>query len=630
VSDRRARVLLGLIAAALVAAALFSDLAKLSGGRFWGDGATYYAMAWSLAEDGDLRYEAKDPIRVRREFAGGAQGIFLKRAAGGLRVDREAGFPWLSRVPEGEPRIYFAKPFSYPLAAAPLVRLFGTRGLLLTNALALALALILGYLELRRQAGPGPALMASTSLFLLTITPVYLFWPTPEAMSVGLIAAALFAWRRGWASLSAVLFGIATYSKPPNLLLAAPLGLAPLLEGGGPLARRCLETLRRGAILALAALALYGANRAITGEWNYQGGRERKTFYGTLPLEQYGVTFGNSGIWMSTNQVGPRVEGKDDVTPSQGAEPPRTAAELRTSFLWNLWYFWSGRFGGVVPYFLPFAGALAAFLLLGPRSASGSAALAGFVFSYLFYIWQIPDNWYGGSGTLGNRYFLNILPLAIYFVPKGREWLVGLCGLASAAVLALVFAAPIHHALCPGEHAKSAPIRAFPAELTMLNDLSIFGETWRKKQSVGVTDPKPPTKADPSAYYLYFMDDGSYGREEKDGAVGFWLRGGAPGEVIVRALEPIRVMTVRVTGGPLGDEVRLATGGASQTVSVAARETREIVFRPPRGFPYKDTFVHVLETRSRRGGVVSGPSGDARLLGAFVQITLEVVPREPR
>ena len=36
--------------------------------QFWGDGATYHAMAWSLAEDGDLRYEARDLLRVRREM----------------------------------------------------------------------------------------------------------------------------------------------------------------------------------------------------------------------------------------------------------------------------------------------------------------------------------------------------------------------------------------------------------------------------------------------------------------------------------------------------------------------------------------------------------------------------------
>jgi hypothetical protein len=67
VSDRSARAALLLVAAALAAAALLTDLPRATGGRFWGDGATFYGMALSLAEDGDLRYEAKDVLRIRRE-----------------------------------------------------------------------------------------------------------------------------------------------------------------------------------------------------------------------------------------------------------------------------------------------------------------------------------------------------------------------------------------------------------------------------------------------------------------------------------------------------------------------------------------------------------------------------------
>ena len=54
-TDRGARILLGVVAALLVAAVWRVELTQ-----FWGDGATYHSMAWSLAEDGDLRYEAKD------------------------------------------------------------------------------------------------------------------------------------------------------------------------------------------------------------------------------------------------------------------------------------------------------------------------------------------------------------------------------------------------------------------------------------------------------------------------------------------------------------------------------------------------------------------------------------------
>ena len=625
-SDRIARICLALVAAGLGAIALSTNLAQLSEGTFWGDGATYYSAAWSLAEDGDLRWEARDALRVRREFAQGAQGVFLKRSGGGFQ--RSDAFPWLRVVPDDQPLIYFAKPFTYPMLAAPFVWLFGTRGLLLVNALALGLALVLGYLELRRQASPALALVAACGIVLPTVATAYLFWPTPEATSLGLVALALFAWRRDWIVSSAILFGIATYSKPPNVLLAAPLGLLPLFAVEVPPLRRMAEMLRRGAILVVSAALLYGLNMAITGEWNYQGGRERKTFYGVLPYEQHGVTFGNSGIWMSTNQLGPRVEGKDDVALSQGSEPPRTAEELRASFVANLGYFWTGRFGGLLPYFLPFGVAAILFVVVGPRSAAGALAILAFALSWLAYVWQIPDNWYGGSGTLGNRYFLNILPLALFFVPKGREALVALAGLASLAFTAPLLASPVRHAREPGEHTKHGLFRALPAELSMLNDLSIFGEPWRKKRSVGDTegDPKRPGSADPAAYYLYFADDGAYGREEHEGDAGFWLRGGAPGEVFVRALEPVARMVVRVLGGPVGDEVAVKVDGAAQRVRVGVGESQELVFTPSRGFVYKDTFVHVLKLHSTRGA----PGPDGRSLGAFLSIRLEVAKRSAR
>ena len=78
---------------------------------------------------------------------------------------------------------------------------------------------------------------------------------------------------------------------------------------------------------------------------------------------------------------------------------------LAVSFVRNLYYFWVGRFGGALAYFLPAVVALAVFLARGPRSVTGWLALAALVVSWLFYIRIIPDNWYGGGGTVGNRYF---------------------------------------------------------------------------------------------------------------------------------------------------------------------------------------------------------------------------------
>jgi hypothetical protein len=624
-SETAARAVLAAIAAAMIAA---TALVKIP--AFWGDSATYYAMAKSLAEDGDLEYEARDLFRVRREYPSGPQGIFLKRASGGFTFD---GPGVVRRVPADEPRIYFAKAFVHPAVAAPLVWAMGTRGLLVTNGIALSLALVLAYRELRRRATPGRALAAACALVLATVAPVYLVWPTPEIVTIAFIMAGLSAWRSDRPVLAALLLGIATYTKPYNLFLALPLGVAPLLPR--PTWRGLGESVRRGVVLAATVIALFGLNKAVTGELNYQGG-ERKTFYGRFPFDQDGpreITFGNSGIWMTTDQLGPLVEGRDDDLVTRRTGPARPAGEVEASFARNLYYFWIGRFGGALAYFLPVVLALVAFLALGPRNRDGWLAVAALGVSWLFYIWMIPDNWYGGGGTLGNRYFLNLLPLAVLFLPAGREMAVAVAGaIVSGLCLWPMWTSPVHHSLRPGDHATVQPFRSLPPELTMLNDLAVFTELWRKKQSYGDTegDPHKHWPADPKSYYLYFTDNGTYGREALAGVDGFWLRGGRPAEIVLRALEPVRMVTVRATGGPAGDEVEIRVGGARERLVVGPGETREASFAVAGGFPYYDTFVHVLRLESGRAGAESNPAvPERRTLGAFVSIALET-DRRPR
>ncbi len=629
-SDRTARLVLGALGSGLVIGALATDLARRSGGEFWGDGATYHAMAHSLAEDFDLRYEARDVFRVRREFKSGPQGVFLKRASGGLRIDGAGGFPWISRVPEGEPRLYYAKAFVYPLVAAPFVRVFGTRGLLLVNVLVFTLALWLGYEERRRRGNdPLRSLVFVLVVFFATVAPLYVLWPTPETFGLGLATAGLAATSLGRPWLAAVLLGVAVYVKPPNLFLALPLGILPLLPAEGErllgpgLLRRLFESVKRGLVLGATALALYGLNAVFTGEMNYQGG-ERKTFYGRFPLEERDVTFDNSGFWMTTDHLGPLVEGQDEDKQTAKTGPLRAPEEVRASFLRNLGYFWVGRFGGVLPYFAPAFGAVLAFLVLGPRARRGWLAFASLVVSWLFYLWLIPDNWYGGGGTVGNRYFLSLLPLTLFLVPRGRVWPVAVFGLVvGAPFVAPLLAAPLAHSLRPGRHATAGSYRFLPPELTMLNDLSVFTEPWRKKQSFGFTgDPHGGRPADADAYFLYFMDDGTHGKEVVGGQEGIRLRGGARAEIILRAFDILLVKRVllRMAAGGSGDEVEVLIGSSTAVASLAPGQTAEISLEAGEGFRYYDTYLYVLQLRSRR------PAASG---GTFVELRLRVGPEAP-
>ena len=64
----------------LVAWALTVDFPRSSYG-FFSDGATYYGLGHSLAEDFDFEFRREDLVRVWREFPSGPEGIFLKRGS---------------------------------------------------------------------------------------------------------------------------------------------------------------------------------------------------------------------------------------------------------------------------------------------------------------------------------------------------------------------------------------------------------------------------------------------------------------------------------------------------------------------------------------------------------------------
>jgi len=194
---------------------------------------------------------------------------------------------------------------------------------------------------------------------------------------------------------------------------------------------------------------------------------------------------------------------------------------------------------------------------------------------------------------------------------------------AGAVFLAPVLASPVGHSLRPGDHATRPAFEALPAELTMLNDLSVFTEPWRKKRPFGFVG-NPERHADPDAYFLYFLDDGTFGKEEWGGRAGFWLRAGASAEVVLRAfdLAPVERVVLRASGGPLGDAVTARLGGRSGRVTVGPGQAAEIELPAPRGVRYYDTYLHVLRLESRRGARLA----DGRAVGAFVTVRLVMGP----
>ncbi len=632
------RVVMSLVALVLLGLSFRSDPSKLSEGHFFSDGATYYAMTWSLVGDFDLEYTATDLARIRREYPEGPSGIFLKRASGGFRFN---GSPLpLTRVPQEEKRLYFGKAMTYPVAAAPLVAVFGTRGFLIFNALCLIVAWLCVFMELRRRAIDMVAMFASAALVLATVVPIYIFWIQPELMNLALVALALSAWRADRPILSAVLFGIAGYTKPTHLLMAAPLGLAPLFDTARPVAKRALETVRRGAVMIGCAVLLFGVNTLVTGEWNYQGG-ERKTFGSEFPFERAelkDVTFGNSGEWMTTMKLGPLQEGEAET---RGAGIAQSEVELHQMFMANLVDFWVGRYGGMLPYFAPAFLALVFFFLLGPREKEGWFAIAGLLLFYLVSIRIIPgpSNWYGGGGTVGNRYFTAVLPLAMFFLPRGREFLVTVLGVAVSALFLLpAWLQPVEHSLRPSRLASppGSPLTYLRAERAMLNDLSFCTDAWRKKQPYDDVEGDPPLHR-PGArhgYWLYFPDDGTFGRETipgmffKDGEPmeGFRVKRGGTTEVLLRANEPVDWIDVTLIGMRTIDDIEIDAGGASQRALVAGLGSVRFRVFPGPPVMYYDSFVYSVHAQSRGVAITVSPDA-SQTEHALIRLALHVSPR---
>lgn len=632
------RVFMAVSAAALLGLCVTSDPPKLAKGSFFSDGATYYSMTWSLVSDFDFEYSAGDLARVKREYPGGPSGIFLKRASGGLELD--GSFPWIKQVGEDDKRIYFGKAMTYAVLAAPFVAVFGTPGFMVFNALCLLIAWLCAFVELRTRTTEGLAMAASGVLVVATIAPLYIFWIQPEVMNLAVISLALLAWRRDQPVLSALLFGIAGYTKPTHLLMAAPLGLAPFFRPGLTFVRKALEALRLGVVMVGCTVALFGVNTLVTGEWNYQGG-ERKTFGSEFPFDRgelRDITFGNGGEWMTTMKLGPLDEGEAET---RGAGIAQSKAELGQMFVANLADFWFGRYAGMLPYYAPAFIALLFFILVGPREKEGWFAVAGLLIFFFVSIRILPGptNWYGGGGTVGNRYFMAALPLAMLFLPRGREVLTALLGLTVSTLFLLpAWLSPVEHSLKPAMLASPSggALTLLRAERAMLNDLSLCTDPWRKKQPYDDVEGDPALHR-PGAhhgYWLYFPDDGTFGREpvpemthpNGDPMEGYRVRRSESTEVLLRANEPVDWIDVTLVGAQTGDDVEIEAGGATQRALVPPHGQVRFRVVPGPSVMYYDSFVYSVKAQSRGVTVSAGPSNRPGE-HTMIRLALHVSPR---
>ncbi|HQZ40683.1 MAG TPA: hypothetical protein PLH72_16755 [Vicinamibacterales bacterium] len=617
--------------------ALTVDFTKVSYG-FFSDGATYYSLAHSLADDFDFEYRREDLVRVWREFPSGPEGIFLKRGRD-VDVSLGAGFPFVhvtSRQDPDEQRLYYGKSYIYPLAAAPFVFLFGTNGFLVLHAVLITLAFLCAYAFLVARSHPLAALVFAFAFMFLSVAPVYMVWMTPDFFNLAVVTFGYFFWcykdvvgpnavplsaatRVRWFLgnrsdvIAAIFLGIATFSKPTHVLLIAPLLVSALLRG------QWQRTLRIGVFFGLVVVLLFGANIAITGEWNYQGG-DRRTFYS-----------GMGGFPFQTEQNRFDAVGDDRTTNSIPVEVLTGRDAFVDVFRRNLGYFFFGRHTGFVPYYFP--GVMAILLFVAAtrdRAVWQWLTLAAGLGSAVALILYMPFTYSGGGGPIGNRYFLGVYPVFLFLTPPLQTAVPGLVAMAVSGLFTTqILSNPFYASFHPGEHTKTGLFRLLPPELTLVNDLPVNVSPSRSRQPLGGT---PPVSA-------YFLDDNAYNREGD----AFWVRGESRADLLLRApivteagaageeeTRPLRIakLEVYLETGPKANRVVVSSDAETRVIDLPASNQRSFTLAMPRGLPYRPdprfptNFVYNLSIDSETGFIPLFESGvrDNRFLGVYVRL----------
>jgi hypothetical protein len=485
---------------------------------------------------------------------------------------------------------------------------FGTNGFLLFHAVLLAVMTLAAYLFLNARSDPLPSVLIATAFIMASVAPAYFVWITPEVFNLTFVTLAYFCWLYkevaprdrvprglGWLLtptsdlVAIVLLGVVTFSKPSNALMVGPILLWELRK------REWASVAGNMVVFGLIVTGLFGMNVAISGDWNFQGG-DRRTFYGGYPFQTPSAGF-DIGMDRTTNEV------MTDVIFGQN---------FWTLLTHNLWWFVTGRYSGLLPYFFPAVFALVAFALSRRRQTWQYLVLAlAFAEIVLLVVW-IPNNYFGGGGVLGNRYFMNIYGLFLFLLPPINSmaaavvpWIVG--GLFSAKIVLNPFYASFH----PAEHAKAGPLRLLPVELSLFNDLPVMTDPRRVRLPFG-TQPR---------FQVTFLDDNAY---IEDNA--FWVKGDSRAEILVRFQTPARRLVLSLAAGEATSDVTVRRGWTSRSVTVRPGQIRELTIPLDDGFPYQASRIWRVSIESQGGFLpMFGRTGstDNRFLG--IRVTPELV-----
>src|SRR5688572_30870485 len=195
---------------------------------------------------------------------------------------------------------------------------------------------------------------------------------------------------------------------------------------------------------------------------------------------------------------------------------------------------------------------------------------------------------------------------------------------------------PFYASAHPGEHAKSAPLRFLPIEMTLIDDLPVAQNDDRRMVPLGGS-PR---------VWAYFPDDNAYNPEGE----WFWVKGKSTAEVVLRGpvdsaganewiSKAITRLNVEVRNGGARNRVTISTGRDSKSLEMEPGELKTLSLAVRMGVPFRrdvqpTSYLYAMSVKTTAGFVPflenpcqhqpeRCPPGDARFLGAMVHVIPE-------
>ncbi len=582
------------------------------------DESVYIMMAQSLALDRDLLYEKKDLERFYEAgYQNGPQGIFLtKRLDHSINSDiftdyrdnriyfasssardafnkdpeyfisrsRDHGII-LQNIDEADngsdikqvncivsDSIYYSKFLVYPLFASVFVFVFGNSGFIFFNFLLYFLILALGYRYLKKYNPPDNALLYVLMFFLISASLIYTLWITPEIFNMFMVTAGFYLFARyiehrkiTSVILSAACFAIAGASKLPNSFFMLAIGLYLLSE------KRFRVIFLLILIFAVVFLSFYGIQYLLTGNYNAYWG-DRKTFYWDFPLQDEGYASWDKGV---------RLSNEDYFEQSFYFNP-------RVTML-NIYYYIFGRFTGLLPYFALSIASLLLFLF-DTGKKHRIFILLSIIACILAYIVMAPDNYQGGGGAVGNRFFISIFPAFLFLVKKIRSFIIPvLFGIIGLGFVGVILINPFIVSYTPYIHALSPIYRILPVEYTLLNTLPTM-----------INNHTMLINRDGDIWYrVHQFDENNLSREYGH----FWQKGKSGSEFAVRIMadkEPEYGVLTIFNGYRLND-IKLGFPSFKYKKTMFPGESERIIFPLEKSYPYFRSRVYPFSFYSSNG-----------------------------